>query len=168
MKTHCPFLNCSSHESVAPNPGLIVRNGSYFRRSDSRKMARYLCLCCHRSFSSSLWSPFRRQKKRRIHFPLYELHCSGVSQRRLARVLGVNPKTVVRKIRLLARIEQAKHEKFLETQYRKKPLSQIQFDDLETSEHTKCKPLSVTLAVDPETRKILKFEVSSMPAKGHL
>lgn len=44
----------------------------------------------------------------------------------------------------------------------------IQFDDLETFEHTKCKPLSVTLAVEEKTRWILGFEVSQMPAKGHL
>ena len=44
----------------------------------------------------------------------------------------------------------------------------IQFDDLETSEHTKCKPLSVALAIDPVNRKILSFQVSQMPAKGHL
>jgi hypothetical protein len=60
------------------------------------------------------------------------------------------------------------YEAFLNSNYKIRPLSQIQFDDLETSEHTKCKPVSVTLAVDPKTRKILKFQVSAMPAKGHL
>jgi hypothetical protein len=44
----------------------------------------------------------------------------------------------------------------------------VQFDDLETSEHSKCKPLSVAIAVEPKTRKILSFHVSRMPAKGHL
>jgi len=48
------------------------------------------------------------------------------------------------------------------------PLSCVQFDDLETSEQTKCKPLSVALAVEPRDRKILSFQVSTMPAKGHL
>jgi hypothetical protein len=47
-------------------------------------------------------------------------------------------------------------------------LSSIQFDDLETHEHTKCKPLSVALAVNSETREILGFQVSKMPAKGLL
>jgi hypothetical protein len=91
-----------------------------------------------------------------------------VSQRRLARVLHLNRKTVVRKIRYLAEEERSKHQSFLDSHYRSNPLSQIQFDDLETSEHTKCKPLSVTLAVDPKTRKILKYQVASMPAKGLL
>ena len=39
---------------------------------------------------------------------------------------------------------------------------------METFEHTKCKPLSITLAVESETRRILDFEVSQMPAKGLL
>lgn len=44
----------------------------------------------------------------------------------------------------------------------------LEFDDLETSEHTKLKPLSVTLAVEAETRFIRGFKVSRMPAKGLL
>lgn len=44
----------------------------------------------------------------------------------------------------------------------------IEFDDLETFEHTKCKPLSVTLAVQSRTRRILGLEVSRIPAKGLL
>jgi hypothetical protein len=35
-------------------------------------------------------------------------------------------------------------------------------------EHTKCKPLSVSLAVEKKTRRILGFEVSIIPAAGHL
>jgi hypothetical protein len=91
-----------------------------------------------------------------------------MTQRRLALHLRVNRKTVVRKIRLFAEQERVNQESFLNSTYVKKPLTQVQFDDLETSEHTKCKPLSVSLAVDPITRKILKFKVSSMPAKGLL
>jgi hypothetical protein len=45
---------------------------------------------------------------------------------------------------------------------------EIQFDDLETSEHSKCKPISVAIAVDPKTRKILSYQTSPMPAKGLL
>ncbi len=45
---------------------------------------------------------------------------------------------------------------------------EMQFDDLETFEHTKLKPLSVTLAVEKNSRIILGFEVSQMPAKGVL
>jgi ribosomal protein L13E len=44
----------------------------------------------------------------------------------------------------------------------------IEFDDLETFEHSKCKPLSVTLAVETKSRRILGLKVSSMKAKGLL
>ncbi|MGE3262459.1 MAG: hypothetical protein AB7K68_11820 [Bacteriovoracia bacterium] len=49
-----------------------------------------------------------------------------------------------------------------------KKAAEIEFDDLETFEHTKCKPLSITLAVESGTRRILGLEVSVMPAKGLL
>lgn len=98
---------------------------------------------------------------------LVELLCSGVSQRRAAHLLKVNPKTVVRRFRFLAQQARLQHLKWLE-QLPLKSLSLVQFDDLETSEHSKCKPLSVALAVDPQSRKILSFQVSQMPAKGLL
>jgi hypothetical protein len=80
----------------------------------------------------------------------------------------VNRKTVVRRFRYLAEQERIKHEAWMIEQYKNQPLSVIQFDDLETAEHSKCKPLSVSLAIDPIDRKILNFKVSQMPAKGHL
>ena len=146
----------------------IVRNGTFFRKSDSRYIRRYYCRNCEKHFSLSTLSAAYHQKKRRITVPLKKLLCSGVSQRRAAKILGVNPKTVVRRFRYLAAQEKHAHQKWLKSEYGNAPLSFIQFDDLETSEHTKCKPLSVTLAVDPFRRKILSFQVSQMAAKGLL
>ncbi len=42
------------------------------------------------------------------------------------------------------------------------------FDEMETFEHTKCKPLSLPIIVEPLKRKILGIDVASMPAKGLL
>lgn len=42
------------------------------------------------------------------------------------------------------------------------------FDDMESFEHTKCKPIAITLAVEEKTRLILGFKVASQPAKGLL
>jgi hypothetical protein len=44
----------------------------------------------------------------------------------------------------------------------------IQFDELETFERSKLLPLSVPLAVCAKSRRILGFQVASMPAKGLL
>ncbi len=167
MKTKCPNLKCQDYVNPKSDSKSIVSNGSFYRASDSRKIKRFLCQTCKTYFSSATLSPCYWQKKRRINAPLKLLLCSGVSQRRAAVILKVNPKTIVRHFRFLAAQSRIEHQKWL-LQYREAPLNQIQFDDLETSEHTKCKPLSVALAVDPIHRKILNFQVASMPAKGHL
>jgi hypothetical protein len=98
---------------------------------------------------------------------LKKLLVSGVSQRRAAIILGVNRKTVVRRFRYLANEARLEQASWL-MRYKDHPLKVIQFDDLETSEHSKCKPLSVALAIDPKNRKILNFQVNQMPAKGLL
>jgi hypothetical protein len=73
----------------------------------------------------------------------------------------------------LAKRARLEHDSWLEATFVARSsgicgLKTLQFDDLETSEHSKCKPISVTLAVEPKTRKILHFQVSRMPAKGPL
>jgi len=95
------------------------------------------------------------------------LLASGVTQRRSALLLGVARSTIERRFRYLGTLARKEFAESLEL-YRDKPLTEVEFDDLETHEHTKCKPLSVTLAVEPGSRKILGFQVSRMPAKGHL
>lgn len=44
----------------------------------------------------------------------------------------------------------------------------FQFDEMESSERSKCLPLSIPLIVLPGSRKILSFRVARMPAKGLL
>ena len=44
--------------------------------------------------------------------------------------------------------------------------SEVNMDDLETSEHTKLKPLSISIVVSKHDRKILGFRVSRIPARG--
>lgn len=60
------------------------------------------------------------------------------------------------------------HQEWLDERFKNIPIDHVQFDDLETAEHSKCKPLSVTLAVHAKTREILDFQVKRMPAKGLL
>src|ERR1035437_2039129 len=167
MKPICPNFNCNPQSNPSLKTSPIVLNGTFFRKSDSRKITRYHCRNCDQYFSNATNSPTCWQKKRRLNQPLKLLLCSGVSQRRAARILRVNPKTVVRHFRYLSTQARIEHDTWL-TQYVKNPVNTIKFDDLETSEHSKCKPLSVSLAVDEKTRKILSFQISQMPAKGLL
>jgi transposase-like protein len=168
VKIHCRLPGCLSVTLLGPKKSHVVRNGSYYRTSDSRWISKYYCHGCQKYFSSVSQSSLKYQKKRRINLKLLELYTSGVSQRRLALIFRINRKTVARTLKLFGAIEEKRQKRFLEENYRDKPLNEVQFDDLETSIHTKCKPVSVTLAIDPQTRKILNFKVSLMPAKGLL
>ena len=104
------------------------------------------------------------QKKRQKNLALFELLASGVSQRRAARLLRINRTTVAR--RLIFMGHWARFELFFQTAFSQ--VTEMEFDDLETFEHSKCKPVSVTLAVEAHARRILGFRVASMPAKGLL
>ncbi len=106
-----------------------------------------------------------RHRVRHLNSLILEMFSSAYSQRRMARTLKVNRKTIVRKFVFLA-LRARERNLIYFSQLPK--IHELQFDDLETFEHTKLKPLSVTLAVEKNSRKIIGFEVSSMPAKGHL
>ena len=174
MKRRCPNVHCNSEPSLIsgqtgndPRFKRIIRKGYFYRARDRRKISRYLCRRCGKYFSSSTHSPDYRQKKRDLNPLIQELFASGLSQRRMAIYLRVNSKTIIRKFQLLANRARAEHLLRLEN-LKANPISRIQFDDLETFEHTKCKPLSVCLAVDQETREIVTFQVSKIPARGLL
>ena len=85
--------------------------------------------------------------------------------RRIALVLGIHPITVARKLEFLAQQFRLKQDKMIENPHL---ISAIQFDELITIEHTKCKPLAVSMAVAEKSRKIIGFRVSQTPATGHL
>ena len=67
----------------------------------------------------------------------------------------------------LAKRARERHDFFLDS-LKKGPVDHLQFDDLITTEHTKLKPLSISIAVDAKRRFILGAEVSIIPAFGLL
>lgn len=105
------------------------------------------------------------KKKRQINSALAVEFASSTSFRRAAINYGVSRTTILRKLEFLGRHAEFR---FAEDNLKKEKANEIQFDDMETFEHTKCKPLSITLAVEKRTRRILSFEVSQMQASGKL
>lgn len=144
----------------------FTKLGHYFRSFDKKLIQRFKCQICKKSYSSETTHPCKYQKKRFLNQSVYELLVSGISQRRCAKILRVNQKTVVRKFLFLGHFSllQLEHNK----SQRLQKIEALVFDDMESFEHSKCKPLSITLAVEDKTRLILGFKVSSMPAKGLL
>jgi transposase-like protein len=163
MSIVCPY--CLSQNTSSETRDRIVGFGSFVRKSDNSRQRRFLCKPCGKSFSSATHLACFGQKKRHLNPQIFQLLASGTSQRRLALLLRTNRKTIVRKFIFLGL-----HAHHLFVQHREQcpPCSEVEFDDLETFEHTKLKPLSVTMMVESGGRRIIGFRVARMSAKGLL
>jgi transposase-like protein len=130
MKHSCPNLNCAAPDSTG-------KDGFFRRKDDSKYIQRYRCNGCGLRFSSATLKETFRQKRRRINSPLLKLLASGNSQRRCAILLGINRKTVERRLPFLARRCRGKNDQFLNEM--KGRIHNIQIDDLITKENSKLK-----------------------------
>ena len=141
--------------------------GYFYRTSDSKRIQRWKCLNCKKTFSSATSNACFGQKKRRLNPIVKKLVLAKASQRRIAKLLKINRKTVARKIEFLALQSKKSRFKFLHS-LRSQKVQDLQFDDMVSFEHTKCKPLAISLLVEEGSRKVLDFEVSEMSAGGKL
>ena len=141
----------------------LHRFGWYIRKSDAQKVHRFRCHSCGKTVSNATIDHAKWQKKRHHNHMIKMMLASNMSMRRIAKVLNIHQKTVARKLIFLG--ETLKREL---DQVSLIHVNNIQFDELQTIEHSKCKPLSVVMAVCKDTRQILGFHVSKMPATGLL
>lgn len=91
--------------------------------------------------------------------------CSKVSQNRAAILFNINVKTVAHRVKyfgLVGRDHCASLRKGLRN------LNHVMFDEMQTSEHTKCKPVAIPMITCPKSRRILAVGVASMPAQPPL
>ena len=155
-KLGCPNSKCITFREMS----FVRKDGFYFRKNDGRKVQRFHCKNCGKKFSHSSFEFEYQQKKRRINFPIYKLLCSGVSQRRIAKILGVNKNTIPRRLIYWAHKARFLNKKELERlkETYSQGLDEVQIDDLITKENSKLKPLTVSGAIT-STRQILKLEV---------
>ena len=145
----------------------IRKFGHFKRKSDSKKIQRYFCAHCKSSFSSATTSDLCGQNKRRLNNPVYQLLSSGVSQRRAAGLLNIHCKTVVRKFRFMS-LKLGNTDNLSKINLAINDVREIQFDHMETFEHTKLKPISILVVVEKTSRSILASVACPSPAKGLL
>jgi hypothetical protein len=128
-------------------------------------MQRLRCNSCRKTFHFSHRPVQFFDKKAEINQVLLLMLCSGVSQRRTALFLGLRRHTIARKIAKYGKQCGRWHQAWLQQVNFGKTLI---FDEMESFEHTKCKPVSIALAVENKTRRIIGVHVAQMSAKGLL
>lgn len=155
---HCPHSTCPSRTHAE----FSFIKKSYFRiKRTHQVIRRYQCKSCLKTFSSRTFKIDYRHKKPDLNFKLAQLLVEGNSLRSCSRLLGLTYHNTYLKFLWLQRVVDLKRGTL-----QVKALS-LQFDELETIHHTKCKPLSIALAVN-EHYQLIGAQVAEMPAKGRL
>ena len=153
--------NCPRHRCAGTDR--VTCWGTYFRKDDSRTIQRFRCGNCRRGFSSATFAPAYRQKKRRFNRRIFWMLGMKVSMRAISLYSRLSMPTIGRKLVYLG----LRSGEYLHN-LPDRDVKAIQFDELQSSIHTKCKPVSIPIVVGATSRRILSVKVASMPAQHPL
>lgn len=164
MQRKCPNKDCSNHES--PGAFFFSKQGYFKTKWNAQPVPRYRCKACGKYFSSHSSRATFRQHRPDLNKRILDLYASGMTQRRMAMVLGVNLKTIVRKFLFVGLLARREHERRIASGEIK--TSHAQFDEMESFEHSRMKPISIALAVRAKTGDLLAIRCAQMGYKGPL
>lgn len=154
----CANLSCIFHS--CPN-GIFHKKGFYKIKRTQQVVRRFQCQSCSKTFSSRSFRLDYKHKKMDLNSRLAKLLIEGNSLRGCSRILQLTYKNTYNKFLWLTRLAKSHKQKLWFNAV------EVQFDEMETIHHTKCKPLSIGIAVN-EGYQILALQVAEMPAKGRL
>ncbi len=140
----------------------IIKKGFY--STSQGKTPRYFCKACKTHFSNRS-KRTKGQKKPELTKDIYKLYSSGITLNRMATILKVSKPTIIKRTLWFADLIKKYHEKLILSKVFLSNL--VIFDEMETYEHTKYKPISMPLAVNGDG-KILDIRTASMKAKGRI
>jgi transposase-like protein len=165
LPSHCPQGLCPS---LTSGRFRFRRKGSFLRGVDGRRVPRFLCLECQRTFSLQTFRLDYRLKRPQLSLQLFFPLIGKVTLRQLARTLGCTRKVVAQRIRLLGEHCRDFHARVLAGTARA-ACSQLQLDELETFEHHRLlKPLTVPVLIEPKSFFVFDTAVAPLPCRGGL
>jgi transposase-like protein len=107
------------------------KNGFRFIGAYQKRIQRYRCVSCDRVFTDEPKTiASQHQHKPWINKKMLHLLCSGVTQRRMAKIIGVTRNTVAKRLNYFAATAEQIHDSYLEKQELLSNLYQI--DEMET------------------------------------
>ena len=92
----CTNPNCV--QSSEPRKAGFFRHGHYTTRIQGRRVPRFLCRYCRRTMSSQTFDSSYRLRRPDLEHAIIREIAQGASLRRVAQVLGINRKTVSRRL----------------------------------------------------------------------
>jgi transposase-like protein len=155
----CQTINCESQ---------IIKIGKIYLKADRKSVQRYKCKNCQKTFLD--FEKIKRNKKEKLYSlrkQVQELYCMGTTLRDIAKSLDISRATVSNKLNECS-IDSKKD--VVENRYMKLKMKnyipEIVFDELETYEHTKLKPISVGVAYDYNNNQIISMTTASFKPRG--
>lgn len=142
---NCQFCNSEN----------LKKRGSY--QTKTGKVQRYQCKACSKLQSKRTFSDNYRMRKQRMAKKIEAMYCERMSLRGIGRVLKVNRKTVEKYFLKMAKKAEIENLKNLDN--REIVTSYIQFDSLETFEHTKRRPLGIHISIRAKTGELISAKV---------
>ncbi len=147
--TFCPHRTCFQHRQPDPRRFSYKHHGSY-RRADGRRVPRYRCHTCHRSFSKQSFATSYFLKRPELLVPVAHGLVNGAAHRQIARMVGCAPSTVTR---LSARL--GRHAQLLQVlallHLPRTDTEDTILDHTETLEGTQDQPIAIGTLVGRET-----------------
>lgn len=136
-KTKCPHCQSENTKKV----------GFFVRKRTRRKVQRFKCLSCSKSFSSQTTSLTYRQKRPDLNSEILENISVGVGIRKSATNLRTTTTTIQRKIKFLAPLCDKFHRENLKKAQKIKGL-EFMFDEMETFEQNHIHKIEIPVVVE--------------------
>jgi len=158
----CPNSNCVYHKQL-PGRWRYKKIGYYYRDLKPRRIQRFTCLHCRRSFSSQTFSTTYWLKRPDITPQLFTKTTGCMSNRQIARDLKVSPETVTRHLARLGRHCMLFHTSLM---MGAKPVGDLVIDGFVTFELSQHYPFHHHLAVEKGTDFFAYFTDSPVRRSG--
>ena len=161
---HCPNPNCKYHNG-STDTWRYKRKGWYTRLARPKRIQRYTCLNCGRTFSSQTFSTTYWQRIPTLDSKIFMMTVGCMANRQIARALDVAPSTVDRHLSRLGRHCMLFHAKMMEGAVAS---STLVIDGFETFELSQYFPFHHNVAVEVDTGFFLHHTDSPLRRKGRM
>lgn len=161
---HCPGDKCPFHNTLRTG-WRYKRIGYHWSQCQQKRIPRFLCLCCRRSFSTQTFATSYWLKRPDVLPQLVTKTVGCMANRQIARDLGVAPSTVDGQLARLGRHCLLYHTLQMRDA---KPVSSAVIDGLVTFEHSQYWPFHHHLAVEDGSDLIVYFTDSEVRRSGSM
>ena len=167
QRTYCPNNQCRNH-ALGTTPGSSSKKfqkyGSY-RTLKGQKIARFRCRSCGRTVSNRIASIDFCMKIRGINSVVFQYFSEGLCNRQIARIVGIDEKTVRCRIKRLAQQALLQHSRRISSH---KICEPICYDGLENFARSQYEPNNINQAIGRNSLFIYDFNFCPLNRKGRM